>query len=286
MEGAISTTSNKTVRNIIIFYIGTILLASGGGFIMASGQDAGGLLFVLSPLLMVLIVRFFLGAGWQDAGLRFNLGKQWRWYLFALLLNLGLFPLVIAVNVLLGFATLNFSVGEILPVLLAGLATQFVPRLFFALSEEWGWRGFLDPKLEQLGMADTRRHILVGILWGIWHFPLILSTDYTNVPLAIFLPLFLVGTILLAFVFGQLRKLTHSVWPAVLLHGMANTVGYAIVEGKFISFPNELLGNIVPGSLTITILYALLALWIMRQKQVQEKTWADGNNTAVPHPTN
>lgn len=279
-----TNSNNKTVRNIMIYYGGTILLASGGGFMMAAGQDVGGLLFVLSPLLMVLIVRFFLGAGWQDAGLRLNLGKQWRWYLFALLLNLVLFPLVIAINVLLGFTTLNISVAEFVPLLLTGVAMQFLPRLIYALSEEWGWRGFLDPKLEQLGLADTQRHLLMGILWGLWHLPLILGTDYTTVPLPIFLPLFLVGTILLAFMFGQLRKMTRSVWPAVLLHGMANTVGYAIVEGNFIGFNNELLGNIVPGSITITVLYALLAFWMMRQQQADE-TRLDGS-TAVPHPTN
>lgn len=278
-----TTENGKSLRNIIIFYVGTLLLASGGGVIMASGQEAGGLLFILSPLLMVLIVRFFLGAGWQDAGLRLNLTKHWRWYVFALLLYFVLFPLIIAINVLLGFTTLTAGLAQLVPLLLTGLATQFGPRLIYSLAEEWGWRGFLEPQLAQLGLGDTPRHFLVGILWGVWHFPLILSTEYTSTPLPIFLPLFLIGTILLAFIFGQLRKTTNSVWPAVLLHGMANTLGFAIIEGNLIAFNNELLGNIVPGSITITILYGLLAIWIMRRKQADE-TQVD-RNTAVPHPT-
>jgi hypothetical protein len=76
---------NKTVRNIIILYVGVMLLAVGGGFVLASGQEAGGLLFILSPLVMVLIVRFLLGDGWKDAGLGLVLKRSWGWYLFALL---------------------------------------------------------------------------------------------------------------------------------------------------------------------------------------------------------
>lgn len=60
----------KVARNITIFYIGTLLMAIAGGIIMNSGQEAGGLLFILSPLVMVLIVRFLLGDGWKDAGLK------------------------------------------------------------------------------------------------------------------------------------------------------------------------------------------------------------------------
>lgn len=58
----------KLVRNMVIFYAGALLLAAGGGMVMAAGQEVGGLLFILSPLLMVLVVRFLLRDGWQDAG--------------------------------------------------------------------------------------------------------------------------------------------------------------------------------------------------------------------------
>lgn len=50
----------KTIkRNIIIYVVGVLSLASAGGFITASGNDAGGLLFIASPLLLTLGLRFF-----------------------------------------------------------------------------------------------------------------------------------------------------------------------------------------------------------------------------------
>lgn len=276
------TTQNRhrILRNTFIFYIGTMVLSIGGGFIMASGQEAGGLLFVLSPLLMVLVVRFLLGDGWQNAGLKLHLKKSWRWYVFALLFTLLVLPVVLVVNTFLGFAALTMPFSQVLPLLLAGFAIQLVPRTFFGLSEEWGWRGYLEPQLSLLGVPDTQRHMLVGLLWGLWHFPLIFATDYTTVPLPVFLPLFIVGAIFLAFIYGQMRQASGSVWPCVLMHGLGNTLGYAILGVNFIAYNNELLGNIVPGSLIITLLYALIAMLVTRRHR-QVTQLPVGGKTAI-----
>jgi membrane protease YdiL (CAAX protease family) len=242
-----------------------MLLAVGGGFVLASGQEAGGLLFILSPLVMVLIVRFLLGDGWKDAGLGLNLKRSWGWYLFALLVYPVTFLLIIAINVSFGFTTLTMSIAKLAPVLLSGFAVQIVPRMLFSLSEEWAWRGYLEPRFVILNIPDLQRYLIVGILWGIWHFPLILSTDYTSVPILIFLLLFMIGIFFLTIIYGQMRKSSGSVWPAVLMHGMANAVGFAILEGNTIAFNNELFGNIVPGSVTTTLVYGLIAFMILRR---------------------
>ncbi|MCB0292649.1 MAG: CPBP family intramembrane metalloprotease [Calditrichaeota bacterium] len=242
-----------------------MLLAIGGGLVMASGVEAGGLLFVLSPLLMVLVVRFLLRGGWQDAGLRFNFKQSWGWYLLAVLLYPVLFLVNLAINVLLDFTTLTVPVVEVLPLLLAGFLVQLLPRMIFALSEEWGWRGYLEPRLARLGVPDFSRHLMVGILWGFWHFPLILATDYTTVSLFIFLPLFMLGIIFLAFIYGRMFKSSGTVWPAVIMHGMGNAVGFAIIEGNLVAFNNELWGSIVPGSIITTLIYAFIAIIIWRR---------------------
>lgn len=274
--------NKKVLRNIIIYYAGAMLLAIAGGLVMASGEEAGGLLFVLSPLVMVLIVRFLLGDGWKDAGLRLNFKKHWGWYLFALLFYPLVFPLVIAINVLLGFTTVTMTVGEFLPLLLAAFAVQLLPRMLFALSEEWGWRGYMEPRFALLGMRDIPRHLLVGVLWGLWHFPLIFSTDYTTIPYLIFLPLFMIAIIFLAIIFGQMREAGDSVWPPVLMHGMGNALGFALLEGNYITFNNELLGNIVPGCITITLMYGLIAVLILRRRHLNQLP--EGEETAVTQP--
>lgn len=53
---------NKIKRNIIIYVI--------GGVITATGNGAGGLAFIIGPILMMVILRLFGGDGWIDAGLK------------------------------------------------------------------------------------------------------------------------------------------------------------------------------------------------------------------------
>jgi len=253
------------LRNVIIFYAGALLLAVAGCLIALSGQDIGLLLFVLSPIIMVLVVRWPLGDGWKDAGLALRLAGSWRWYLFALLLYPVVYVLAIAANVLLGWSRLGAPAAFLLPALLGGFAAQLLPRMAYALFEEWGWRGYLEPRFSLLGIPPLRRHLIVGALWGIWHFPLILWTPYTTSPMALFLPLFMVGILLMALIYGRMRSSSQTVWPAVLMHGMGNALGFSIIQGKLLAYDSDVLGHIFTGSLMMSLLYALIVLAMWRR---------------------
>ncbi|MDH5656630.1 MAG: CPBP family glutamic-type intramembrane protease, partial [Spirochaetia bacterium] len=103
-----------------------------------------------------------------------------------------------------------------------------------------------------------------GIVWALWHYPLILSTEYTNIPMQIFLPLFTAGIVISAFVYGQIRKFTQSVWPAVIMHGVANTVAFSIIDNQLFSFDNKILFYISPESATTIGLWILLSFLLFQ----------------------
>ena len=84
---------------------------------------------------------------------------------------------------------------------------------------------------------------------------------------------------MLAFVFGQIRKQSGSVWPVVLLHGVANTMGYAILEADLLTYNNEIMGNIAPGGILVIIVFGMIAFWIMRRSRVHMAF--TGEQTAV-----
>lgn len=91
-----------------------------------------------------------------------------------------------------------------------------------ALGEEIGWRGFLVPELAKQ-MSFTKLSLLSGIIWALWHSPLLLFADYnagTNRWYA--LACFAVMVISISFIFAWLTLKSGSLWSAALLHASHN----------------------------------------------------------------
>ncbi len=92
----------------------------------------------------------------------------------------------------------------------------------FALAEEVGWRGYMLPRLLSLGVWPAM--LIVGFLHGVWHLPLMLTTDYYHSagnPLLV-VPLFLATLTLVGTFYGFLRLWSKSVWPVAIAHAAAN----------------------------------------------------------------
>ena len=262
------TQNSKAKRNIVIYVIGVLLLAIIGGLLTSTtGSDVGGLLLIIGPLLLMALLRFGGGDGWQDAGLRLQLKAAWRWYLFSLLAYPVTIALVIVLGVILGVTTVTGDLNTLLSTLMGGVVAQFIPRMLFALAEEWGWRGYLEPRLAALPVPDFPRHLFVGVIWALWHFPLILSTDYTTIPYLIFLPMFVIGVVVAAIVYGQLRKHSGTVWTSVLMHGAGNTVAWAILQSNLVTIQDKVLANITPESLFVMIIWGALGWWLLSSRK-------------------
>ncbi|UCD85096.1 MAG: CPBP family intramembrane metalloprotease [Deltaproteobacteria bacterium] len=254
----------KIKRNIIIFVIGTLILSGLGGVLLAGKNDIGGLVFIMGPILMMVILRTFGRDGWKNAGLKLNFRNNNQWYLVSIIVFPVTFFIVIILGILTGVTSIEVSSASFLQLFATGVVAQFLPRMFFALCEEFGWRGYLDPQLSLLKIADVKRHLIVGLIWAVWHFPLILSTDYTDIPLKFFLPVFTIGVMIAAIVYGQIRKYSQSVWPVVIMHGIGNTVAWAIVDKQLIVFKNKLFANISPESVFTIILWSFFSWWLLK----------------------
>jgi uncharacterized protein len=94
--------------------------------------------------------------------------------------------------------------------------------LVIAFGEEYGWRGYLQSELVKLGRV--RGVALLGVIWGLWHAPVILmGYNYPGYPLlgVLIMTLYTVG---LAFVLGYAVLKTGSVLLAAYLHALNNQV--------------------------------------------------------------
>jgi membrane protease YdiL (CAAX protease family) len=91
-----------------------------------------------------------------------------------------------------------------------------VQGLPLTAGEEFGWNGFLLPNLAKL--FDARRALLlIGALWALWHYPLILAGPFHGFgPLWYQLICFTLLSINMAIVYGFLRLRSGSTWPSVV----------------------------------------------------------------------
>jgi membrane protease YdiL (CAAX protease family) len=196
----------------------------------------------LGVLAVVLLLRrrkgVLLATGLRSPG---GVRSWWRWgllaYLGAPLLCLAATALAAAVGVLrvdlVGFsgfrAVLEASGAPAIPLPISTLVLlQLVQILVVgwlnvipALAEEWGWRGWLLPALLPLGRWPAI--LAVGVIWGLWHAPVVLlGYDYPLEPAPLRLALMVVFCVVTGSLLGWLRLRSRSVWPCAIGHGFVN----------------------------------------------------------------
>ena len=245
--------SNRiTKRNLAIFI--TVVLAIGwiGWGLDAlmdkpSSEGLGMPLWIITPLVASLLLRAFAGDGWKDFGIRPNFKGNAAWYVIAILVYPVLTALVLVIGRGLGLITFpNFSLntlGLVLRAFALGLLPQFIKNIF----EEAAWRGYLAPKVYSLRLNDFVGHLIVGLVWGAWHIPYYLFfldrgllQNFTTLNLATFIPMSIVVMISWAMVYGEIRLLTNSIWPAVLMHMVEDSFLNQLFTGHHI--------QIMPGT--------------------------------------
>ncbi len=120
----------------------------------------------------------------------------------------------------------SMPVKSIVAIQLASIFIAPLLNALFAFGEEWGWRGYLLQKLLPLGQWPAL--VICGVIWGLWHLPVILlGYNYPLYP-NMGWSFMLVLCILLGILFGWTRLATGSIWPAVIAHGALNGSASAV----------------------------------------------------------
>jgi uncharacterized protein len=182
-------------------------------------------IFVLgmfAPTAAAVVMRLFV----SGEGLRGSLGpvRNWRFYGIALVLPAVLVTLVIVVDVVTGWG--DFTWGESVPLWLEYVVLAFTGVTFIAfltLGEEYGWRGYLLPKLLPLG--EVKAAVIVGLIWGPWHAPILIAgLNFSGVnPLAA-VGLFTITTVALSLIISRVFLAAGgAVLVAAVMHGSFNS---------------------------------------------------------------
>lgn len=221
-------------RRIVVFLVLTYALSSifYWQIIVAGRMQALlvlGLMWcpgVAAILTRLVFQRNLRGTGWGWGAT--------RWQLLSYVLPPALCLVVYGLVWITGLGGVSASaltaavakeIGRELPLgaVLALLATVgFLQGAVFALGEEIGWRGLLVPELAGV-TSFTHTALLSGAAWAVYHYPLILFSEYNSGgPKWYSLLVFTWMVFAASFGFAWIRLRSGSVWTAVILHASHN----------------------------------------------------------------
>ena len=146
--------------------------------------------------------------------------------------------------------------------LIQGLVAGVTVNAVAGFGEESGWRGFLFRELLPLGF--WRSSFIIGLVWGIWHAPIIiLGHNYPQHPYTgVFM--MIAWCMLLAPLFSYIRIKSKSVIAASILHGTLNgTAGLAVMV---IKGGNDLTTGVtgIPGFIALAAVDLIIFLSIKK----------------------
>lgn len=250
-------------------------LTGTGSATSTGGTTSGQGLWILAPALVALALYFGSRDGAGPLGLTLRFPHRIRWFAFAA----GLFPVATAVIVaaatVTGVATFSAEPAAGKPSFLAAFAGVLGFLVVKNVLEEFIFRGYGTRTAAALGLRGIGGHLLVGLVWALWHAPLYLvwmspaDLDLvTSLPLLAYLATFCLGTVVLAVVYGEMRLQTGSIWPGVLLHTVSSALATPLLINGHLRFDGhgDALLTVIPNSVASMLLFGGVGLYLYRRR--------------------
>lgn len=268
------------------FYLGATLLLIAGTVAAMVAPALVNLLAIIQAVLVIvgaLVVLVVRWRGGKETYARAGMpGGRWRWWLilglglltyFALstLLN-AVFKLGTAVDLAVarpdeiaaGWSPFATQAAMFFNFIILGPLLDIIP--FFG--EEHGWRGFLQRSLAQIGRVKGT--FLVGVIWGLWHAPLVLmGYNFPGNPVLGVL-LMTIFCVEFAYFLAYAVYKSKGVWTAAFLHGINNNA-----IAFFFSIINTPTSNVLSFGVGI---YGLASLAVIVLLLLRDPLWKEREN--------
>ncbi len=238
-------------------YLGTLLTQSTTPTDMVGGAGATMALGMFAPLIAALIMRLFV----SKEGVKGSLGllRSWRYYLAALVAPVVFVTAVVLIVQALGLGEFRWSQAGWLVYLTLLLKT--LPNIPFTFGEEYGWRGYLLPRLLPLG--EIRASVLLGVIWGVWHLPLLLAgLNYPGVNVWLAIIIFTFVTVALSFTYTWFYVASSgSVLVAAVFHASTNQFSDTFWVPPLLSGANPFAPSLVSAVLIMALVVVVYKLF-------------------------
>ena len=243
-------------------------------------------LYMLLPMIVAIVMQILSHVethrrvSLSSTGLlRFKI--SWLW-LVAWMLPVVIVLLTILVNMLMPGCEFNADLSSVIPAdsvpeeqkelftlfmnpavmivvtIMSGLFAGVTINAVFAFGEEYGWRNYLVDALREKKFVCAV--IFIGLVWGLWHFPLILlGHNYPQHSVAgVFM--MVVFCVLASFIETYIVVKTKSVFPAAIFHGTINAV--AGLNVILIKGGNDLLNGMTGLSGFIVMAIVIMIVYV------------------------
>ena len=200
-----------------------------------------GVFGMMIPSCANLITRLVTGEGFKNSYLGANFKGKMGYWIASVAVKLA--ESVICLLLMWALFADGMSFSDTFP----GIDTQntgllmiqlaFTVVIFFpAFGEEWGWRGYMMPKLFEL-MPKPAAVIVGGVIWGLWHAPLTIAghnfgVDYLGYPF-VGIGLMCLMCVLMNTFLTLLTEKTRSIYPATFCHAVNNNLQPTILLSIF-----------------------------------------------------
>ena len=221
-------------------YFGEPIFISENPDVMVANYCVG-VFGMMIPSLAHLFTRLITKEGFKNSYLGMNIKGKLGYWLSSVLVPLAYSALTVILIWVIYINELTF------PEAFSGFGMQttgiFLLQLsytlicfFPAFGEEWGWRGYMMPKLMEL-MPKPVAVVVGGVLWGLWHAPLTVAghnfgVDYPGYPFVGIGFMCVMCTALNAFL-TLITEKTKSIYPAAFTHAVNNNLSMGVLFSLF-----------------------------------------------------
>ena len=284
----------KMIRYLVFVFIIAWIIQAVVAVLSGKGNAAAGRALLSVSMFVPMLSVLLSGNSLKEMGWKPQIRKNIRqyiiaWFAPAALTAIGaaLYFLVFPGHFDLGGQAMAASAGEealeqlaaqgitypmyIMIAIIEALTFAPFVNMLFALGEEVGWRGYLYPQLKA-EFGRNKGRVLGGIIWGVWHWPLIwligyeYGTDYIGFPVVGML-LFLIITVAWGTLHDWLYEKSGSIWVPALLHGALNAAAGIPLMVCVTDIGSARLLGPAPVGILAAVPFILIAGAVMRRQK-------------------
>lgn len=195
---------------ILIVSIGTFLSPNITGMILSLVQGITSICLVFDVLIY--------SDSFKDLNLKFTKNIKTVFFLILIFVILKFLPSILAYIISPEPLPETTSIGR----LFGGIISNFLLGFILFFGEEFGWRYFLQPRMQAV-YGKRIGVIILGAIWGIWHVPLCFTLYSPETPIhCVFAHIS--SCIAFGIFFAYVYMKTENLWAPILLHLVNNCI--------------------------------------------------------------